>query len=171
MLSYILCQWLDHFPCLKWLFFLMVGWLSQWLDDFPKIEKPFINHGLMPKWCITSCFNGWIIFHVLTDFFPQRLASLVNGWMIFQELKNPLYTLVWCLNDLVQLFSMVGSFSMTKMTHLANGWLAQSMVGWFSKNWKTLYKPWLDAQMMYYIFIQWLDHFPCLKWLFSSMVG
>ena len=125
----------------------------------------------MPKWCITSCFNGWIIFHVLTDFFPQRLASLVNGWMIFQELKNLLYTLVWCLNDLVQLFSMVGSFSMTKMTHIANGWLAQSMVGWFSKIWKTLYKPWLDAQMFYYIFFQWLDHFPCLKWLFSSMVG
>ena len=91
--------------------------------------------------------------------------------MIFQELKNLLYTLVGCLNDLVQLFSMVGSFSMTKMTHLANGWLAQSMVGWFSKIWKTLYKPWLDAQMFYYIFFQWLDHFPCLKWLFSSMVG
>ena len=125
----------------------------------------------MPKWCITSCLNGWIIFHVLTDFFPQRLASLVNGWMIFQELKNLLYTLVGCLNDLVQVFSMVGSFSMTKMTHIANGWLAQSMVGWFSKIWKTLYKPWLDAQMFYYIFFQWLDHFPCLKWLFSSMVG
>ena len=54
------------------------------------------------------------------------------------------------------------------MTIFLDGWLAQSMVGWFSKIWKTLYKPWLDAQMFYYIFFQWLDHFPCLKWLFSK---